>query len=225
MGNQTALFLSFAFAMTEQEAKIILELPNDYDVDEVVDAYDQKLWEVRDYIFRNTPIHTLFKSRIKRLERVKEAVQLLLPLEVDADQTLLEWEADIHWSLLDFLREYERFGVVVRQRISEGNNIGNLIANMELLLELQTSYNNYVRFRLQEYEVNQAQQAANLIDFDVKIGKQLDSGVFIKHLETLEKEGIYPSQIAKINKSNKAAFAAIYTEAHRVHKYMQLQQK
>jgi hypothetical protein len=212
--------------MTEKEAQTTLELPDDFDIDSVEDAYDQKLWEVRDYVFRNTPVRTLFQARIRRLNRVEEAVAFLAPELISVQESvILAFELESNWPLLQFLRAYEGVGADLRKVVSSGKTADAIAVSMDMLLSLQGQYNEAVHSHFQHLELGAMAETGEFVDPEVKIIKQLDSGVFIKHLEKLEEIGIDPTAPTEIPEEYKSALSDILTEAHRVKKLLLLEQK
>ncbi|MFT6845461.1 MAG: hypothetical protein ACJAUV_001657 [Flavobacteriales bacterium] len=74
--------------MTEKEALLHLGLPELIDHEQVLDAFEFKVFDFKDYVFKNPPISPVWKARVHKLSLAFEAKRALIPEEKNAVQNL-----------------------------------------------------------------------------------------------------------------------------------------
>ncbi len=208
--------------MEVNEALTFLQLTPNADTDAIVDRCEEICFEIKDYALRNTVVPQLFQQRIRRLLKVAQAKSTLLQHSQPTVTTPTIPFATMPVSLTEHLRWYEKWGAALKLKLANAQNEVELIAQMEALVQLQEHYQQgyYTHFQA----VLDAVEAQ-----EVKISEQQDSGVLIQAIQQLELMGVAVNH--KLNgaidwESTGAAqqyLVPLLTEAHRIHKWMQLQ--
>jgi hypothetical protein len=139
--------------MTKTEALHEFQLNDAFDEDDLIDLYEEKIFEFKQYFLSKTPIFKLFESKLSKLEKIGIAYNLLTNINVEFTETKLEFNG----SQLEILANYLYFQ-------EEKNRIKTKISNSENALELVSWVKN-----LLELEKTNAQHWFSEIEIDANI--------------------------------------------------------
>lgn len=206
--------------MDQKQAALVLGLEADYDREDVQDAYDQAIWEVKNWVFRTTVVPTLMESRIKRLTQTHEAFLALEGTTQGMPQAKLSTELSFE-NAIQFLEDYEQLGVQIRAALSAATSVPSVNHALQGLNALQNSYHLAIGNTFQKEDLVRLN-----IDAEVKIGQQADTGVLLRGMRQVDEvEGWFNIGQLKEWQSHKA-FAAVVdmwlNEVYRVLKYLEL---
>lgn len=122
--------------MTKTEALHEFQLDNAFDEDDLIDLYEEKIFEFKQYFLSKTPIFKLFESKLYKLEKIGNAYILLTNSNVEFTETKLEFngsQAEILANYLHFQEEKNR----IKTKISNSENAFELVSWVKNLLELE----------------------------------------------------------------------------------------
>ncbi len=122
--------------MTKTEALHEFQLDNTFDEDDLIDLYEEKIFEFKQYFLSKTPIFKLFESKLSKLEKIGNAYSLLTNSNVEFTETKLEFngsQTDILANYLHFQEEKNR----MKTKISNSDNALELVSWVKNLLELE----------------------------------------------------------------------------------------
>lgn len=88
--------------MTKTEAYFLLNVQEDYSVEEAVDSYLEKCFEIRQFIFRTPLVLKLAAKRAQQLLKLHEAILLLVPLSEVPASTSQAFQAQLKHFEKDF---------------------------------------------------------------------------------------------------------------------------
>ncbi len=122
--------------MTKTEALHEFQLDDAFDEDDLIDLYEEKIFEFKQYFLSKTPIFKLFESKLSKLEKIGNAYNLLTNIKVEFTETKLEFngsQAEILANYLHFQEEKNR----MKTKISNSENAFELVSWVKNLLELE----------------------------------------------------------------------------------------
>ena len=122
--------------MTKTEALHEFQLDDAFDEDDLIDLYEEKIFEFKQYFLSKTPIFKLFESKLSKLEKIGIAYNLLTNSNVEFNETKLEFngsQAEILANYLHFQEEKNR----LKTKISNSENAIELVSWVKNLLELE----------------------------------------------------------------------------------------
>jgi hypothetical protein len=122
--------------MTKTEALHEFQLDDAFDEDNLIDLYEEKIFEFKQYFLTKTPIFKLFESKLSKLEKIGNAYSLLTNSKVEFTETKLEFngsQAEILANYLRFQEEKNR----MKTKISHSENAFELVSWVKNLLELE----------------------------------------------------------------------------------------
>lgn len=122
--------------MTKTEALQEFQLDNAFDEDDLIDLYEEKIFEFKQYFLSKTPIFKLFESKLSKLKKIGNAYNLLTNINVEFTETKLEFngsQAEISANYLHFQEEKNR----MKTKISNSDNAFELVSWVKNLLELE----------------------------------------------------------------------------------------
>jgi hypothetical protein len=122
--------------MTKTEALQEFQLDNAFDEDDLIDLYEEKIFEFKQYFLSKTPIFKLFESKLSKLEKIGNAYKLLTNSKVTFHETKLEFngsQVEILANYLHFQEEKNR----LKTKISNSENAFELVSWVKNLLELE----------------------------------------------------------------------------------------
>jgi hypothetical protein len=122
--------------MTKTEALHEFQLDDALDEDDLIDLYEEKIFEFKQYFLSKTPIFKLFESKISKLEKIGIAYNLLTNINVEITETKLEFndsQTEILANYLHFQEEKNR----IKTKISNSENAFELGYWVKNLLELE----------------------------------------------------------------------------------------
>lgn len=122
--------------MTKTEALREFQLDDAFDEDDLIDIYEEKIFEFKQYFLSKTPIFKLFESKLSKLEKIGNAYSLLTNTNVEFTETKLEFngsQAEILANYLRFQEEKNR----MKTKISHSENAFELVSWVKNLLELE----------------------------------------------------------------------------------------
>jgi len=122
--------------MTKFEALKEFQLDDAFDEADLIDLYEEKIFEFKQYFLTKTPIFKLFESKISKLEKVGNAYNILTNIKVEFNETRLEFKSsqtEILANYLDFQEEKNR----IKTKISNSKNAFELVSRVKNLLELE----------------------------------------------------------------------------------------
>ena len=122
--------------MTKTEALHEFQLDDAFDEDDLIDLYEEKIFEFKQYFLSKTPIFKLFESKLSKLEKIGIAYNLLTNSNVEFNETKLEFngsQAEILANYLHFQEEKNR----IKTKISNSENAIELVSWVKNLLELE----------------------------------------------------------------------------------------
>lgn len=122
--------------MTKTEALNEFQLDDAFDEDDLIDLYEEKIFEFKQYFLSKTPIFKLFESKLSKLEKIGNAYKLLTNSKVTFHETKLEFngsQVEILANYLHFQEEKNR----LKTKISNSENAFELVSWVKNLLELE----------------------------------------------------------------------------------------
>ncbi len=122
--------------MTKTEALHEFQLDDAFDEDDLIDLYEEKIFEFKQYFLSKTPIFKLFESKLSKLEKIGNAYSLLTNINVEITETKLEFndsQTEILANYLHFQEEKNR----MKTKISNSENAFELVSWVRKLLELE----------------------------------------------------------------------------------------
>lgn len=122
--------------MTKTEALHEFQLDDAFDEDDLIDLYEEKIFEFKQYFLSKTPIFKLFESKLSKLEKIGIAYNLLTNINVEITETKLEFNG----SQTEILANYLHFQVEknrMKTKISHSENAFELVSWVKNLLELE----------------------------------------------------------------------------------------
>jgi hypothetical protein len=122
--------------MTKTEALHEFQLDDAFDEDNLIDLYEEKIFEFKQYFLSKTPIFKLFESKLSKLEKIGNAYSLLTNSKVEFTETKLEFnssQAEILANYLHFQEGKNR----IKTKISNSENAFELVSWVKNLLELE----------------------------------------------------------------------------------------
>lgn len=122
--------------MTKTEALQEFQLDGAFGKDDLIDLYEEKIFEFKQYFLSKTPIFKLFESKISKLEKIGNAYSLLTNSNVEFNETKLEFndsQAEILANYLHFQEEKNR----IKTKISNSENAFELVSWVKNLLKLE----------------------------------------------------------------------------------------
>lgn len=169
--------------MTEKEALIHLGIFDEYDNSVIQDAVEQKVFDMKDFIFRNAPIYAVWQSKVNKLKLVFEARNTVLGAVVNKSELLhVELKIPNHKHPLDWLQAYqhERSRLFLHlQQVFDISAIENTIVQLLTLEE-----------HLKKQVVHWFSDWTWSIEVEHVLAKdKLDVGVFTWNLRQLVDEG------------------------------------
>lgn len=169
--------------MTEKEALIHLGIFDDYDNDMIKDAVEQKVFDFKDFVFRNAPIYAVWQAKLNKLKLVFEAKNsLLMEKTTSPEPAYVELIIPNQNHPLDWLQAYqhERSRLFLQlQQVFDVKSIAQIIAN---LLRLEEHLKKQILSWFSEWEwVNEINH--------VLAKDKLDVGVLTWNLRQLIDEG------------------------------------
>lgn len=122
--------------MTKTEALHEFQLDDAFDEDDLIDLYEEKIFEFKQYFLSKTPIFKLFESKLSKLEKIGNAYSLLTNINVEITETKLEFndsQTEILANYLHFQEEKNR----IKTKISNSDNAFELVSWVKNILELE----------------------------------------------------------------------------------------
>ena len=123
--------------MTTEEARLILNLD---EFDDMGDAQEQKLFEIKQYLLLKVPFVKTYQNKIVQMERIQNAIETLG--ETCVDETI-ELEFDISDNPIDLaecLRNHQRNMSNWKRRIHHSNSLNSLKKLMEKAILMYKNY-------------------------------------------------------------------------------------
>jgi hypothetical protein len=111
-------------------------LEDSFDEEDLIDLYEEKIFEFKQYFLSKTPIFKLFESKLSKLEKIGNAYKLLTNSKVTFHETKLEFngsQVEILANYLHFQEEKNR----LKTKISNSENAFELVSWVKNLLELE----------------------------------------------------------------------------------------
>ncbi len=122
--------------MTKTEALHEFQLDDAFDEDHLIDLYEEKIFEFKQYFLSKTPIFKLFESKLSKLKKIGNAYSLLTNINIEFTETKLEFngsQIEILANYLHFQEEKNR----MKTKISNSENAFELVSWVKNLLELE----------------------------------------------------------------------------------------
>ena len=122
--------------MTKTEALHEFQLDDAFDENDLIDLYEEKIFKFKQYFLSKTPIFKLFESKISKLEKVGNAYNLLTNINVEINETKLEFNGSQTEILTNYLRFQEKKNSI-KTKISNSESASELVFWVKNLLELE----------------------------------------------------------------------------------------
>ena len=122
--------------MTKPEALKEFQLDDAFDEADLIDHYEEKIFEFKQYFLTKTPIFKLFESKISKLEKVGNAYNILTNIKVEFSETRLEFKSSQTKILANYLHFQEEKNRI-KTKISNSKNAFELVSWVKNLLELE----------------------------------------------------------------------------------------
>lgn len=122
--------------MTKTEALREFQLDDAFDEDNLIDLYEEKIFEFKQYFLSKTPIFKLFESKLSKLEKIGNAYSLLTNSNAEFNETKLEFngsQTEILANYLHFQEEKNR----MKTKISNSEKAFEIVSWVKNLLELE----------------------------------------------------------------------------------------
>lgn len=122
--------------MTKTEALHEFQLNDTFDENDLIDLYEDKIFEFKQYFLSKTPIFKLFESKLSKLEKIGNAYNILTNIKVEFNASRLEFNGSQTEILANYLRFQEEKNRI-KTKISNSSNDLELVSWVKNLLELE----------------------------------------------------------------------------------------
>jgi len=122
--------------MTKTEALHEFHLDDALDEDDLIDLYEGKIFEFKQYFLSKTPIFKLFESKISKLENIGNAYNFLSNSTDEINETKLEYNGSQTEILINYLHFQEKKNSI-KTKISNSQNAFELVSWVKNLIELE----------------------------------------------------------------------------------------
>ena len=125
--------------MTVKEAEIFLKLGNDFDEDDIIDAQENLLFELKQFFLTRVPLQKLFQSRLDKLSKLEETYSVFqIEKENFAKNSLdLTFDSD---DILSVYNSYQLENKRIKNFISQSNNPNEVCFYVQELILLEKKY-------------------------------------------------------------------------------------
>jgi len=124
--------------MTKTEALHEFQLEDSFDEEDLIDLYEEKIFEFKQYFLSKTPIFKLFESKLSKLEKIGKAYNFLNNQTfelVEIDLEFTSFQDDVLSSYLHFQAQKNQ----LKTRISNSNDAFETIHWVNQLVALEKS--------------------------------------------------------------------------------------
>jgi hypothetical protein len=122
--------------MTKTEALHEFHLDDAFVEDDLIDLYEGKIFEFKQYFLSKTPIFKLFESKISKLENIGNAYNFLSNSTDEINETKLEYNGSQTEILINYLHFQEKKNSI-KTKISNSQNAFELVSWVKNLIELE----------------------------------------------------------------------------------------
>lgn len=169
--------------MTEKEALIHLGIFEKYEVDAVNDAFEMKVFDIKDFMLKNPPISQLWISKLQKLQLLFEAQQTLVE-QPSSVKSLLNFEYCIPKEThpLDWLQAYQHERSKCFLHLQGVHSIESITTVVHAILKLEEQLKKNYLFWFQDWF--NSEEKVEVLSKD-----KLDIGVLTWNLRLLIEEG------------------------------------
>lgn len=168
--------------MEKHEALLILNLETWPPADVLEELIEDEIFQLRDYFLRNPVIPALYKSRIRKLEKLKEIQSTFLDSQETATTEELELRPQVN-ELADLLRFLESGLASQRRKLSATLNPVQLVIHIKNMLRIQEVYEKEF---VAHCNAKNIQPAAE----DIKAADQLNTGLALKFIRSEDESSL-----------------------------------
>jgi len=122
--------------MTENEALVFLSINEGEDL---ISAYENKVFEFKQYFSTKPLVPSLFNKRIDKLRKVEEAV-VSLGLETEKPIEFIQIQASFSSYILESYFEFEKLYSHFKLDVYKSNSVGELIQRVNSFLTVSMNY-------------------------------------------------------------------------------------
>lgn len=195
--------------MTETEALAILNL-KEANENEIIDAFELICFQEKQSLYKDPILPAIIDSRIKKIERLGTAYNLLMKEDVksDAVPVLLHDLNTPLWK--DFFQYYELNKAILRKELSNANNIISII---NILKEMKKNEISYGELLLENLKPT--------VQTEVRLSVQVPIIEIVAELNPYLEQGAIDNSFSSLKKLNeiKDNFK-LYSEVNRVKKLL-----
>ena len=146
-----------------------------FDKDALIEIYEERVFNLRDFALRNTPIPSTFGSRIRQLYQLQKSFEVLY--SDDRPRIALVSLVNLKVSEpLTFLREYSADMMTLKTQLSSTLIADRVAGVMEFILQLQSGYD-------RGWMEICANIAIAIEPTDIKVANQVDTGMLIHFIQ------------------------------------------
>ncbi len=126
--------------MNEQEARLLFGLEAGFEADELQDALEMQLFELKRFFTSRAPVEKLFRSRLEKLKKFSEALDVLDPAyEPGFDENFpeVDFASD---DILVVFQHYQQQNRSLKTALSQSTDPAEIYRLTEALLSLEKQY-------------------------------------------------------------------------------------
>jgi hypothetical protein len=122
--------------MTKNEALLFFPLKSE---DEIIDLYEEYLFEYKTYFLTKYPIEKVFRAKAKKMNQMHEAF-ILLGGEINTSTTFPYLEYHQKENILECFNYYQKLKINLKSRLNKCNNAIEINNYIYQLIELDKEY-------------------------------------------------------------------------------------
>ena len=159
--------------MTKNEALLFFPLKSE---DEIIDLYEEYLFEYKNYFLSKYPIQKVFRAKAKKMNQMHEAF-ILLGGEINTSTTFPYLEYQQKENILECFNYYQKLKINLKSRLNKCNSAIEINNCIHQLIQLEKEY-------AENWSV-----LKNLPDNEVIISKEPDPMSILKAIKEFNKLG------------------------------------
>lgn len=177
---------SESISMDSSTAFKTLNIPEGSDSDEIIDAYEELLFVVKQFFLTNAPIRLLFEKRLMKAEEYFSALSFLIPPSELKSRSLSE----LSFNTVDnkeLISDFEINVAAVKRQISKAFLFADLKFAVESYLEIQERFEEKLWIRVISI-FGEVENWPDGFNSEVKISDGLNSVLIKRSLENYSRD-------------------------------------
>lgn len=175
--------------MTKKEALAILNL-KEANENEIIDAFELICFQEKQSLYKDPILPTIIDARIKKVERLGEAYNLLLSQEETKKDISSIFLHDLNVSEWNFFFQlYEQNKAMLRKELANNNNIESIIYILVELKNNELSYGNILLKNIDSFpqEIVRVSVQLPIIEIVAQLNHYLEQGAIDNSFASLNK--------------------------------------